>query len=342
MDSLPTRMRVAERRLLERAAHWPGFVDYSEITPEAVRRLAEQCGLDFATALLYDRIVQSPEHGRFIQRLESLPMERASPPRLEATLVIVPGAFYVESPHTGADGRMLREEGARLGCKSEVVPLASFGCLAENVRILSDWLTARPAGKVILASLSKGGAEVKLALARPDSAAVFRNVVCWVNLSGLLQGTPLAGWLLKSRVRRWWFRLLFWWRRYDYSVIGELGRGPNTLLHDDLHLPAHMQAIHLVGFPLARHLSNGLARRGYRRLRHLGPNDAAGIVLADVCRWPGLIYPVWGADHYLRPGGQELRDLARRLLCYIGDELGGADSPPGGEAACGTAIREPA
>jgi hypothetical protein len=342
MRCCPTRMTGDERRLLAQAARWPGFGNCSEIAPEAIRQLAEQCGLDFATALLYDRIVHSPEHGRFIQRLEAMRVESTKPPRLEATLVIVPGAFYIESRQSGADGRMLREEASRLGCKSEVVPLASFGSLAENVRILCDSLAARPAGKVILASLSKGGAEVKLALARPDAAAVFRNVVCWVNLSGLLQGTPLADWLLKSRVRRAWFRLLFWWRRYDYSVIRELARGPNTLLHDDLRLPGHMQAIHLVGFPLAHHLSNGLARRGYGRLRHLGPNDAAGIVLADVCRWPGLIYPVWGADHYLRPGGQELRDLARRLFCYIADELSDADSPWGRAATCGSKIKETA
>jgi hypothetical protein len=341
MDCCPTRMTGDERRLLERAARWPGFRYCSEITPEAIRKLAEQCGLEFATALLYDRIVQSPEHGRFIQRLEVLPAECPSPQRLEATLVIVPGAFYVESPHTGADGHMLREEASRLGCQSEAVPLASFGSLAQNVRILCDSLTTRPAGKVILASLSKGGAEVKLALARPDAADVFRNVVCWVNLSGLLQGTPLADWLLKSRLRKWWFRLLFWWKRYDYSAIRELGRGPDALLHDDLHLPEHMQAIHLVGFPLARHLTNGLARRGYRRLRHLGPNDAAGIVLADVCRWPGLVYPVWGADHYLRPGDQELRDLARRLFRFIADELS-ADSPWGPVATGASRIKETA
>ena len=23
--------------------------------------------------------------------------------------------------------------------------------------------------------------------------------------------------------------------------------------------------------------------------------------LSDVCRWPGNVYPVWGADHYFRP-----------------------------------------
>jgi hypothetical protein len=301
--------------------------------------LGEEEGLDFATALLYDRIVRSPEHGRFIQRLDALPTERINS-RLEATLVIVPGAFYVEFPHTGADGRMLREEASRFGCRSEMIPLVSFGGLAENVRILCDWLTSRPPGNVILASLSKGGAEVKLALARPDAATVFRDVVCWVNLSGLLQGTPLATWLLSSRLRRWWFRLLFWWRGYDYSAIAELTRGPDAPLGRDLRLPAHMRAIHLVGFPLKRHLSNSLARRCYRRVRHLGPNDGAGIVLADVCRLPGYIYPVWGADHYLRPDGEEPRDLARRILCYISEELEDTNRACREAATCGAGVKE--
>jgi hypothetical protein len=325
-----------ERRLLERAARWPGYDHYSELSEEAVRQLAEHEGLDFATAVLYDRIVRSPEQRRFIDRLWAESARGIEQARLDATLVIVPGAFYLEFPHTGADGRMLREEASRLGCESEMVPLQSFGSLAENVRILCDWLDRRPPGNVILASLSKGGAEVKVALTRPDAATVFRHVVCWVNLSGLLHGTPLADWLLRSRLRRLWFRLLFWWRRYNYSAIAELARGPDAPLAQEVRLPAHMRAIHLVGFPLACHLSNGLARRGYRRVRHLGPNDGAGIVLADVCRLPGFIYPVWGADHYLRPNGKEQRELARRILCYVGAELWSCPRA----ATCGPRVKE--
>lgn len=309
-----------ESQLRERVADWPEYGHWSALTVDALRQLGEREGLDFATALLYDRLVRSPEHGPFLERLAALSSAEALPPRREATVVIVPGAFYVEFPHTGADGRLLREEAARLGWPSELVPLDSFGALAENVRRLCDWLAARPAGKVILVSLSKGGAEVKLALARPDAAEIFRHTVGWINLSGLVHGTPLVGWLFASRLRTWWFRLLFWIRGYDFAVIGELARGPGTPLSRDVRLPPHLQAIHVVGFPLVRHLSNRLARRCYRRVQHLGPNDGAGIVLADVCRLPGHLYPVWGADHYLRRGGPELRDLARRLLLYFTEE----------------------
>jgi hypothetical protein len=309
-----------ERELLARIAHASEVVSCEQVTVELLQQLAAQQGIDFATAWVYKQVRQSPVHGPFIERLETQPRVLGSPRPLPATLVIVPGAFYVEFPHTGADGQLLREEAAKFGCCSELVPLPSFGSLAGNARILCEWLSARPEGPVLLASLSKGGADVKMALARPEAADAFRNVVCWINLSGLLQGTPLVDWLFASKLRSLWFRLLFWLRGYDFRIIPELARGSDTPLNFELRLPPHLKAIHVVGFPLVRHLSNALARRCFHRAQHLGPNDGAGIVLADVGRLPGLVYPVWGADHYLRPAELDVREIARRILQYLSDE----------------------
>jgi hypothetical protein len=41
--------------------------------------------------------------------------------------------------------------------------------------------------------------------------------------------------------------------------------------------------------------------------------------LADVCALPGLIYPLWGADHYLRPQA-DVRELVLAVLQYLGEE----------------------
>src|SRR5690606_34890140 len=83
------------------------------------------------------------------------------------------------------------------------------------------------------------------------------------------------------------------------------------------------QALHLVGFPLRRHATNRLARANFARLEPFGPNDGAGILLADACRWPGLLYPLWGADHYLRPQGTDVGRLAGALLGYVARQQGG-------------------
>jgi hypothetical protein len=325
---LPTR-DAYERGLLERAARWPGLPSCADLTAEAVQQVAAREGTDFATALLYDRVRRSPDHGPFIERVEAREGP-TGPPRVPATVVIVPGAFYREYPRTGGNGWRVREEAKPLGFATDLVPTLSFGRLRTNARILCDWLKRDRRENLVLVSLSKGGADVKIALAEPDAGEAFRNVAFWVNLSGMLNGTPLVGWLFSRRLRVLWFRLLLGWRRYDFSVIPELARGPGTPLDGDLRLPAHLRAIHVAGFPLARHLTSGLARRCYRRVQALGPSDGAGILLADVCRLPGLVYPVWGADHYLRPDGRDVRAIARKLLLHVRDELARAVPQKGG------------
>src|SRR6266576_1820542 len=80
--------------LFARAAQWPGYNRPGELTGEAVRELAIHEGLDFATALLYDRVRRWPRHAEFIQRMESFPAEDPVERSLNATVVILPGAFY--------------------------------------------------------------------------------------------------------------------------------------------------------------------------------------------------------------------------------------------------------
>ena len=211
----------------------------------------------------------------------------------------------------------IREAADRLGMRTELVPLKSFGSLTENARILGEWLVARSEEPLVIASLSKAGAEVKIALAQPNATDVFRNVRWWLNFSGVVDGTPLADWLLARRFRTLGCRLLCWLRGYHFGAIRELAGGVGSPLRAELRLPAHLRAIHIVGFPLAHQVTPGPIRRGFNRLRHLGPTDGAGILLANARRWPGLLYPVWGADHYLRPRGQEGRELATCLLQYV-------------------------
>jgi hypothetical protein len=307
-------LSASEQRLLDRAATWPEYASSTDLTPDLVRQISDHEGIEFATALLYDRIRRSQEHGPIIERLDSIPTNQFLP-RLDVTLAIAPGAFYVEYPQTGADGLLLRTEAARFGCRTDVIPTRSFGHLSDNAHIIRDWLADHSHESVILVSLSKAGAEVKLALA--DAPEVFASVRLWVNLSGIVQGSALAGWLLARQWRCLPVRLLFWYRGYPFSVIRELERGPGSLLDFPLRLPHTMKALHVAGFPLPGHLSSPLTRRGFRRIARLGPTDGGGIVLADLLSWPGWIYPVWGADHYLRPPGQDLRDLMRRVLHFV-------------------------
>jgi hypothetical protein len=326
MDPCQSAADEDERRLLRRAAAWPCYPDWAALTEEAARAAARQDGLDFATALLYDRLVRSPEHGPFIEEVAGPGRRNGTPIGERATIAVVPGAFYLEDRTSGADGRFIRESAARLGCRDECVPLESFGALATNARILLDWLLARSRPEpIVLVSLSKASAEVKLALASSEATLAFRNVTAWISLSGLYHGTPLVTWLRRRPWRLAFIRLLFRWRGYHYAALAELERGPRRALDFELRPPSHLRIVHVVGFPLRRHLSCPLARRGHRRIGPLGPNDGGAILLADLQRLPGVIFPVWGADHYLRPA-QGIQSLMSRLLDYVSRPASRPDS----------------
>ena len=301
-----------ERALFERVARWQGGLD--ALTPERLREITGREGCDFATALLHRRIVESERHRAFLREGLAAKAPRPLPAtrRRSHGVAIVPGAFHRENPRTGADGRVAREVARELGLRVAVVPVSSTGSLAENARIVSEWLGNWQGGRLILVSVSKGGSDVKAALARPDAARVFERVIGWVNLCGILDGTPMADWLLSpsllARANRFVYRI----RGRSLDFLADLRRYPGCALDFPLTLPAHLRAIHVVGFPLHRHLRNGLARRCHARLAAHGPNDGS-ILLADAPRWPGQLAPVWGADHYLRPRA-DVRPLLAALM----------------------------
>lgn len=307
--------------ILDRAARCTGLPTLADCTESSLRALSDREGIDFATALLYDRVRRAPAQGPHIDRIESL-TNSAGAVSMDATVVIVPGAFWRQYPGSGADGRLIREQAEGMGCRVETIPLPNFSSLAHNARLVRDWLSARRNGEpIVLVSLSKGGGDVKLALASPDADDVFRHVVAWINLSGILDGTPLVSWLFARSWRSAWVRTLLHLRGYDLGIIRDLDRRPGSPLDFPLRLPSHLRAVHVVGFPLVQHATNRLARKCHARLRPHGPNDGAGILLADAVRWPGILYPLWGADHYLRPAGRDIGRVAAGVLRYVGRDL---------------------
>jgi hypothetical protein len=272
---------------------------------------------DSATRVLYEQLCSSSVHGPFIKRVQ---IPREGTLHLPATIAIVPGAFHEVHCDTGADGKTIAKEAQRLGTKAETIPLPNLGTLRENARRICNWLKQRD-DTIVLVSLSKGSADVKIALTEPDAKAAFRNVVVWVNVSGILNGTPWVGHLFSGLLRSCWINLLAWARGYNVEAFRELDYRPSAPLDFPLTYPPHMKVIHVIGFPQRCHLSHPYSRRCNSRIAHFGPNDGAGILLTDVLKWPGFVYPVWGADHYLRPNDKTAPDVIPQVLTYLAEEL---------------------
>lgn len=294
---------------------------FADLSAARLQESSAREGLDAATAALYEQVVCSRKHGPFIRRIEELRRQTESSPSLDnLTFAVAPGAFYREFPHIEADGRLLRSVAAELGCRTALIPVPSSGPLRSNARIIVEWLHQQEDRPIVLASLSKGGADVKIALREPDAAAAFRRVVAWINLCGMVQGTPLVPALLARPLRTALVRCLFWCRRLDFQMVRDLDGRPGAMLAGELRLPEHLRLVSIIGFPLQCHMTNRRSRMWRRVLEPFGPNDG-GVLLRDVCALPGLLYPVWGADHYLSPKHVDVRALARAILLYLSEEL---------------------
>lgn len=324
----PPEMPPDERRLLEDAAAWEWPQAAGEISAGDLARLAAVRGIDFATSVLYDRLRRRSTTDNLMR--EDVPIESSPdlPPPRDALLAIVPGALYREYPNTGADGKVIRDIAESLGWSTELVPLPSDGPPEPNGEMLLEWLECRADRPVLLLSLSKGGTDVKAAMTLAANPNAFRSVIGWIDFGGILDGSPMASWVLQRRLARWFFRGLFRCTGHDFRMMTALlyrSGGPTS---ETLRLPEHLQTIHVAGFPLRRHLSNARARRWHKRLSVWGPNDSVTI-LADVASWPGTVWPVWGTDHYLQFRWQPVRLVTNLLRCVAQQAVG----PPAGSQA---------
>lgn len=218
----------------------------------------------------------------------------------------VPGLFYRSHAWTGADlagvSALLQRE----------VPLVETGEVdtversAACVRRAVEEAT-RAGGRVVLFSASKGGADVEAAFA--GDPALASRVAAWIDLVGLLEGTPLTEPGVAEAERRT--------LGLPEATAQSISRG--ALFPQRASLPPEVIAVHVAGFPTVATVSQA-ARPGFERLRAFGPND--GFLLLDgFLRAPGRVLVLPAADHYLRT--PELGPTMVALLSIVLDEIAG-------------------
>jgi hypothetical protein len=306
----------AENSLRQRASTWPECPTLEGLSSDALREITQREGVDFATALLFDRFCKSPQRSGFIHKIDALRKSPGSlPATLDAKVVIVPGALYVERPDMGGDGRIVREVAASLGLKTDLIPLASFGSVKTNAGLIRGWLKQHQQERIILVSLSKGGADLKMAMSESDTPELFHNVVAWINVCGPLNGSRMANWILESRIRTWFFRWKLCWQKRDFQFVTDLRHGGDAPLGSTFWPPDSMRMVSLIGFPLHQHMTTKFSRFCHRTIGSYGPNDGTTL-LTDLHTVPGDIYPVWGMDHYFRPES-EAKNLVAAILRYL-------------------------
>jgi hypothetical protein len=226
---------------------------------------------------------------RVARRRDELPADPA--PNLREQLnahdlepIRIPGLFYERFPETGAD---LRVTERWLGGPVRRIPTDEVGTVEANAEVVASALRAT-SSRVVAISASKGSADLRAAL--ENEPALGARVAIWLDLVGVLEGTPLldapAGDTAAQELG------------LPAPARRSLGGQRRRAAARPKRFPTDTRAVHVAAFPHARDITPR-ARSAFLALQPLGPNDGY-VLLESYRRAPGNIFIVRGADHYLR------------------------------------------
>ncbi len=273
-------------------------------TREELKKISDKFSVDFAALFLADRL-WADENNRKIQNFfNRLLKDKRSIPNLLETctssymVLFVPGWDYVENGHlTGAVFAEPRRLVTGLGIENHLVEIPTNGSVEDNADYLTKELMARSkSGKnIILVGASSAGPAIHLSLGEMIDKHEINGVKAWVNLGGILQGSPLIDHYQKWP-QRWLFNLVIWYQGWDKEKILSMSVKQSRDRFERLNVNKNILIINYVGLPLSGQLSK-YSKDKYPLLASKGPNDGLTL-LRDVIAPDSLTIIALGSDHF--------------------------------------------
>ncbi len=164
-------------------------------------------------------------------------------------------------------------------------------------------------------SISKGSAEVRLMYQLFSDKVPAEKISYWFNVGGLARGSQFVDDMMRSSLRRAKTRAICLATGAQFRALHEL-QTHHPFWQATFIPPENTRLINILGVPLSSHIERTLVTR-YNRIRALGPNDGM-VLLADALISPGMIYPIWGADHYMRDA--RVIPILYRMFSYFLDQ----------------------
>jgi len=320
---------LSEKKDLElhrKIEEWYQSAPEQEITGTYIQDLCRRFSPDFATVYLAKRILEDKANRRIRSVFQAelarakravLGGEKFGLPRNHASFVILfaPAWLYNFNAETGADFAKPRKILSGLGIDTQLIPTDESGGVETNAEIIAKEILQHRRKQIILVSASKSGAEVAHALGVLLSPEETKSVRSWINIGGLLRGTPLAD-LALSFPKRWFVRLLFLVMGWKMSGLESITTMRSQARFRLIKMPDHVLVINYMAIPLSGHLTER-AKKKYSVLRAYGPNDGLTLHL-DGMMPGGFTIAELGLDHYYMDPEIDLKSVALASM-VLGD-----------------------
>jgi hypothetical protein len=269
---------------------------------EELKAISQAFSVDFAALFLADRLLNNRCNKDLNQRFERyLKNDTAVDASISSSyqILFVPGWDYVENGHsTGADFAKPRELATKSGFDNYLVALPPTGSVEEGANVLAAEIARhnRSGKKILLVGSSSAGPAIHLALGELLDENELSSIKVWLNIGGILRGTPFIDYFEK-RPQRWLFNAYIWFKGFDKEAILSMGTAPSRSRFARLQLGSDIVVINYMGIPLSGQLSQ-YSGTGYRMLRSDGPNDGLALLTDEIA--PGSLTVVaLGNDHFL-------------------------------------------
>ncbi len=289
------------------------------MTQRWLRALSRETSVDFA-ATLFARTLGRRAENRALQAGFRDLLDRSRedhsrslvgnlPGDSALTVLFVPGWLYRSHPESGASLAPQIEALRRLGISTRLAPVGENAPVAVNAAIVRRSIVDLTAAgrRIVVVSASKAGAEVARALRSLTRTRRVGGVSAWINIGGVLRGTPLADAALR-RPKRWLVGALLALRGHRLAGLESLRIGTESSVGVPGEISNTVFILNYLGVPLSGSVGRR-ARSGYRQLRDFGPNDGL-MLLSDDNLAPGPTVVAFGSDHFLRSHPQEAQTLA--------------------------------
>lgn len=273
-------------------------------TRDELRLLSNEYSVDFATLFLVDRL-QADRNNEEIKKqfdhfLNNTVLTELESSAVDSYLVLfVPGWDYIENGHfTGSDFAVPRKLITQLGIENHLVEIPSNGGVEENAQFISDDLIqySQTGKDIIIVGASSAGPAIHLSLAGNLKKHLKKKIKAWVNIGGILRGSPLIDHYQKWP-QSWLFGIAVWYKEWDREKILSMSASRSRERFASLDgVHENTLIINYMGLSLSGQLSK-YAKENYLLLKKQGPNDGLTL-LSDIIAPNSLTIVAIGSDHF--------------------------------------------
>ena len=269
-------------------------------TREELRKISHDFSVDFASLFLVHQLLKDECNRQINADFQRL-LSSKTAQRVDTApymVLFMPGWDYADiGTVTGADFAQPRKLVTALGMENHLVGLPPTGSVEDNAKVLSEAIAlhARTGKHILIAGASSSGPAIHLALGEKVSKDNLKSVKAWLNLGGILQGSPLVDYL-QLAPQRWLFNSVVWFKGWDPQAILSMSAKESRPRFQRLRIDSDLLVVNYLGVPLSGQLSQ-YSRDKYPLLKSDGPNDGLTL-LTDVIAPNSLTIVALGSDHF--------------------------------------------